>query len=432
MTGVRWRVMAGVLVAAGAFAIVLTPAHGDAIDELSVYSGRAIATPLGVVSRVPAESAGGVLYSESRLDIGKTRAIAAGETAGELAEAFFITSIQGYNNPTLVNAQYPPSAAYPSEAHFPSSVEAGQGTALRFKAVADGSPSASGEAIGGAGDAPNVIHIGGGTSKTKSFVKSDGTVISTAVSTVHDVRIGNDLAPALTIGTMTSEAQVEVPFSGKPKTTLNVQMGGAVLAGVPVTITQDGITIATSAAVPASSVLALNQALAGLDAQGLSIRAVPVEKSATETEGIVSGAALQFRYVVPANVALPTDIGKDETMLLGEVSANATGRKRQPLSPGTPPPLETPVAAVSPDTFSNGGDFGAPTSVGADTALPAPSASSGSSAATGEAGPPPFRLPSRARNVVSDSVLDGYRLILSAAVIAAVAYLLQSRTRLPD
>src|SRR5207302_8596361 len=217
------------------------------------------------------------------LDIGKTRAIAAGMTLGELAEAFLITSIQGYNNPTLYNAQYPPSNVYPAEAHFPSSVEAGQGSALRFKAVADGSPSATGEAIGGAGDIPNVLHIGGGSSKTKSQVKSDGTVLSTAVSSIHDVRLGNDLSPALTIGTMTSSASVEIPFGGKPKTSLDVQMSGAVLGGVPVTITQDGITVASSAAVPASSVLALNQSLAQLDAQGISIRLVPVEKSATDS-----------------------------------------------------------------------------------------------------------------------------------------------------
>ena len=54
----------------------LVPARGDAPDKLSVYAGRGIATPIGVVSRVPAESAGGVIYSESRLEIGKTRAIA--------------------------------------------------------------------------------------------------------------------------------------------------------------------------------------------------------------------------------------------------------------------------------------------------------------------------------------------------------------------
>ena len=83
------------------------------------HDGRII----GIVSRVPAESAGGILYSESRLEIGKTRAIAAGATLGELAEAFLITSVQGYTNPTLVNAQYPPSEVYKSDASFSNGIK---------------------------------------------------------------------------------------------------------------------------------------------------------------------------------------------------------------------------------------------------------------------------------------------------------------------
>src|SRR5207248_6255421 len=160
------------VVAAGAIALLvlalgsaLVPARGDAPDKLSVYAGRGIASPIGVVSKVPAESAGGVIYSESRLEIGKARAIAAGMTLGELAEAFLITSIQGYTNPTLVNAQYPPSNVYPAEATAPSSVDSGGVSAGHFHAVADGTPSAAADATGGAGEIPNVLHMGGGTSR---------------------------------------------------------------------------------------------------------------------------------------------------------------------------------------------------------------------------------------------------------------------------
>src|SRR5207237_9768473 len=123
-----------------AFGSALVPARGDAPDKLSVYAGRGIASPIGVVSRVPAESAGGVIYSESRLEIGKTRAIAAGMTLGELAEAFLITSIQGYTNPTLVNAQYPPSNVYPAEATASNSVDSGGVVARHFRAVAVAPP----------------------------------------------------------------------------------------------------------------------------------------------------------------------------------------------------------------------------------------------------------------------------------------------------
>jgi hypothetical protein len=423
---VKARVLAGVAVAALGLGVALTPAHGDPTDQLSVYAGRAIATPIGLVSRVPAESAGGVIYTEARLEIGKTRAIAAGETLGELGEAFLITSFQGYTNPTLVNAQYPPSNVYPAEATASNSVDSGGVVAGRFHAVADGSPSAAADASGGAGDIPGALHVGGGTSRSRTEVKSDGTVVTTAASTVHDVGIGPGAAPVLTIGTMTSSAEVEIPFGGKPKTSLSVQLGGVLVAGTPVTITQDGVTIGSTAAVPASSVLAVNQALAQLDAQGISVRAVPVEKQETDSEATVSGAALQLRYIVPPTAQLPTDIGKDETLLLGQVSANATGRPRRPLSLGTPPAEVAPLL-VGPELGA-----GEPAGTGfAPAPLPAP-ALAPPSAGPAAAGPEPFRLPARSRNVVAERVLSGYRLVVLAAVIAAVAHIIRNRTRLPE
>jgi len=424
---VRARVLAGVAVLALALGIAFTPAHGDATDELSVYSGRGIATPIGLVSRVPAESAGGVIYSEARLEIGKTRAIAAGETAGELGEAFLITSIQGYTNPTLVNAQYPPSNVYPAEATASNSVDSGGVVAGHFHAVADATPSASADATGGSGEIPDVLHMGGGTSRSHTQVRADGTVVTTAVSTVHDVRIGPGAAPALTIGTMTSSAEVEIPLGEQPKTTLDVQLGGVLVAGTPATITQDGVTIGSTAAVPASSVLAVNQALAQLDAQGISVRAVPVEKEQTDSEATVSGAALQLRYIVPPTVQLPTDIGKDETVLLGQVSANATGRPRHPLSLGTPPAEVAPLL-VGPELGAGeaAGPGFAPASTLAEPALP-PAA-----AGPSQAGAAPFTLPHRTRNVVADRVLSGYRLIVLTAVIAAAAYAIRNRTRLTE
>ena len=435
------RVRTIVAVVLGALALVIlalgsamVPARGDAPDTLSVYAGRGIATPIGVVSRVPAESAGGIIYSESDLEIGKTRAVAAGETTGDLAEAFLVTSVPGYSNPTQVHAQYPPSSIYPSDATFSNSLSNAGQSLLDIHATADGSPSAKANAIGGAGGIPGALHIGGGTSKTQSYVKADGTVVTTAVSSVQDVTVGNELAPLLTIGTMTSTASVEVPFGGKPKTSLTVQMTGALLSGVPITLTDQGITIANSAAVPASSVQQVNQSLAQLAQYGLSIRAVPVDKEVTDTEGTVSGAALQLQYIVPAQIALPTDIGKNETLLLGEVLANADGRPRVPLALGATPP-----AAVGATTFSSDNSLGGepaastpelvapapqPALLGGPTTAPAATSSAG--------GPAPFQLPPRTRNTVADRVLSGYRFIILVAVLAAAVYLLRNRTRLPE
>ncbi|MBV9663356.1 MAG: hypothetical protein JOZ37_05270 [Actinobacteria bacterium] len=419
-------------VVVGVLAWALPSASGDAADALSVYSGRGIATPIGVVSRVPAESAGGVIYTESRLDIGKSRAIAAAETTGELAEAFLATTLTGYANPTLVNAQYPASDVYPPEATSVNSVSTGGATISRYHAVANDQPSAHAEAVGGAGDIPNLLHIGGGESHSYSEVRSDGSVVTNVASAVHDVRIGPDLAPLVTIGHMASTAQVVVPIGGKPVTSFNLQITGVLANGVPVTITQDGLTLGSAAAVPASSVLSLNQTLAMLDAQGISLRAVPVQKEVTDTSATVSGAALQLRTIVPPSLALPTDIGKDETLLLGEVSANATGRKRQALSEGELPSLAESADAsgtggLSSDLSPSGGVLGSsltapPVGMGAGTVAP-------SSALPTEA---PFTLPKRNRNLAAQRVLDGYRLFLVAALIAAVAFLVRSRTRMPE
>jgi hypothetical protein len=427
---------------AGAVALVvlalgsaLVPARGDAPDTLSVYAGRGVASPIGVVSRVPAESAGGILYSESDLEIGKTRSVAAGATLGDLGEAFLQTSVQGYTNPSVVHAQYPPSGVTKSDAAFANELQNAGQSLIDIHAVADGTPSAKANAVGGAGSIPGALHIGGGTSKTQSLVKSDGTVMTTAVSSVHDISIGNELAPLLTIGNMTSTASVEVPFGGKPKTSLTVQMTGALLSGTPVTITDQGITIANSAVVPASSLQQVNNALASLDAYGLSVRAVPIDKQVTDTEGTVSGAALQFRYTVPHQLTLPTDIGKDETFLLGEVIANAAGRPRQPLSLSTPPAEVSGTTASSTET-----PFGVePVASTPELVTPAeqPALLGGPGAApaastTGAAGPPPFRLGPRTRNVVADRVLSGYRFIILVAVVAAAAYLLRNKTRLSE
>ena len=428
--------VAGVALLLLALGSALVPARGDAPDKLSVYAGRGIASPIGVVSRVPAESAGGIIYSESRLEIGKTRAIAAGATLGELGEAFLQTSVQGYTNPSLVNAQYPPSSVYPSDASFGGGVSNAGQSVVDIHATADGTPSAKANAIGGAGNIPGALHIGGGTSKSQSFVKDDGTVVTTAVSSVHDISIGNEVAPLLTIGNMTSTASVEVPFGGKPKTSLTVQLTGALLSGTPVTITDQGITIANSNVVPASSLVQVNQALAQLDSQGISVRAVPTDKQLTDTEGTISGAALQFRYTVPSRISTPTDIGRDETFLLGEVIANAAGRPRVPLSLSAPPADVSGTTASSTDNglgaeqVANTPELATPADQ--SSLLGGPSGPSAAAPSPGAAGPPPFTLPARARNVVADSVLSGYRFIILVAVLAAAVYLLRNRTRLPE
>ena len=122
-------------------------------------------------------------------------------------------------------------------------------------------------------------------------------------------------------------------------------------------------------------------------------------------------------------------------------SDHATARVARPAS--TTPALSAPQGAASPslaasadasgtgglssDLSPSGGVLGSsltapPVGMGAGTVAP-------SSALPTEA---PFTLPKRNRNLAAQRVLDGYRLFLVAALIAAVAFLVRSRTRMPE
>jgi hypothetical protein len=254
-------------------------------------------------------------------------------------------------------------------------------------------------------------------------VRADGTVVTTAVSAVQDVRIGPDAAPLATISHLTGTAEVRVPLGGKPKDTVTIEMSGLLVGGVPVTITQEGVSLAGTVPVPATALATVNQALAQLDAQGIRLQAVPVTKEATDTNGTASGAVLAIGYKVPAQVQLPTDIGKDETVLLGQVSAEAAGRRRQPLTLELPPPLPPPPELAA------GGEAGAI----APVALPVPASIPAAAPAT--ASPPaaaPFRIQRHVRNAAAARVLSGYGIVLLTALVAAAAYTLSNRTRLTD
>ena len=164
------------------------------------------------------------------------------------------------------------------------------------------------------------------------------------------------------------------------------------------------------------------------------MRAVPVDKQVTDTEGTVSGAALQFGYKVPSQISTPTDIGKDETFLLGEVIANAAGRPRVPVSLGPPADVSATTASATGSGLGAEPVATAPglTAPAEQSALLGGTGTSPAAVPSSAVGAPPFRLPSRSRNVVADSVLSGYRFIILVAVLAAAVYLLRNRTRLTE
>jgi hypothetical protein len=431
-----WRTSAaGAFVAAiaGVGTLGSVPARGAATSNLQVYNAQSIATPLGLVLRVPAESDGGVDYAESDLDLTKARAVAGGFTAGALGDAFLQTSLPNYTNPTLVVAENPPTNVFPVEATAPIGVDSPAGQAARFHAVTTSMPSSTADAQGGRLDLSGLVHFGGAVSHTVSQILDDGTVVSNGTSSVSNLTLGPALAPLVSIAHMTSTAEVRVPPGQAPHTTFTMTIAGALVGGVPVTISDQGIAVGGGLAVPASGVAAINQALTRLQSLGLSLATVPITKDVTALGASIQGAALQLRVQAPANLSLPTDIGRDDTILLGEVRANALARQRVPLSL---PPLDTglglagglgssePPAGAQGSLTPGAPSYNPPALSLAPATGPAPR--SGSGALGG------FQFAARNRHTPASALLSGYRIFLLAALAGVGAFLLRQRTRLTE
>jgi hypothetical protein len=417
-------------------------AHADPPDSLAVYDAQSSATPIGVISRVPAETDGGFVYASSLVELGKSQATAAGETLGPLGDAFVTTSVPGFSNPTYVEAQYPPSPVFPAQASGTTSINSGPVSAVSFQAQADNEPSATATATGGAGGATGVISLGGSESHSTSDVLSDGTVETTATSSVSNIGIGPAGAPLLTIASMTSTATVKIPLSGTPTKTLQVELGGTLLAGVPVSITDAGISLAGNLAVPATSITTVDAALSQLEANGVTIQSVPTTSSSGPGTATIGGGALEIGYAAPTSLlaTLPTDIGSNETIILGQVDATAAARIRQPLNLGTPatlpPAASTPPQAVTPAQPLAGLGLTptAPTQTAA-APLPATITPVAPAAAPQHATAPKvslFTLPRRTENAAAAKFLLDYTFFIVAAVAAGLAVFACTRTRLAD
>jgi hypothetical protein len=415
-----------------AVAPVTTSARAAAPATLSVFSAESIGSPLAIVTRVPAESPGGMVLSGSSVQLGKSQAQAAGMTLGPLGDAFIITSAPGgsiQSIPAKVTAQDPPSETSPREAAFEQGQEAGPAKGVVLRASASDQPQAIGEASGSALDAV-VVRTGASTSRSESRVLDDGTVTTTARADVQDVAVGPAGVPPLTFASVSSVATVTVPFGGPPKATLTIRTTGAQLAGVPVTVDQDGVAVADNVAVAPSSLAAVNDALAAFAERGLVLSAVPTTREENPQGATIRGAALRIRYIAPepSGAPRPSDVGTDEEFLLGSVSASATARPRTPPTgfpelPMVQPDPVGPQPGQGPDGAAFGTDVGA--ALPNDAAVgdvPQPDAAEA-------AAPVAFSLPTRASTAALDQLLVSYRMFLLAAAAGAGAVLLARRSR---
>ena len=431
------RARAGaVLLAAGVAAAATFASQAGAVAPatLGVFAAESTGSPLGIVSRVPAESPGGLVLSGSSVQLGKSQAQAAGATLGPLGDAFLITSTPGgllTSIPAKVTAQDPPSGTSPREASFEQGQQAGPVKGAVLEASASDEPRATGEASSTAIDAA-VVRTGASTSSSESTVLSDGTVTTTARADVQDVAIGPSGVPPLTFASVSSIATVTVPFGGTPEATLTVRATGAQLAGVPVAIGQEGIVVAGTVAVPPSSIAAVNAALRAFADRGLVLSAVPTTREQGAQGASIRGAALRLRYTAPApsGVPRPSDVGTDEELLLGSVSASATARPRTALA--APPGLATslPDSAAVPGSDDGTTTFPAelpapPAAAAPGLHVPQPDTVAPPAAETAAVG---FSLPARASTAAVDQLLASYRMFLLAAALG-VGTLLAFRRR---
>jgi hypothetical protein len=420
------RVLAGTgaLGLAGVLTVGWGPAaKADAPSTLATFVATSYATPYGLVSRVPVESAGGFLYSKSSVQLGKSLSFAAGFTLGELGDTFVVTSAPPNtitSMPTVINAQDPPSNTAPKEAHLTAGQYGGADSGevrnadLAARANAEDAPTATAQAAGNAVSSVP-FSSGASSSRSDSAVADDGTVTTKAISSVQNVVIGSG-AMALTIAAVDSVASVTIPPGGKPIPTLAVHSYGAQLAGVPVILDEKGISINNQVAVPPDALSAFQAGLAQLAAQGLTLVPSPTQTQSTSEGATVSGAVFSFRYHYPDAFPRPSDIGTDEEWRLGSVYASATARPR------TEPPVAAPAdsAPVAPGVAAP--DVAAPASAPLSPGLPpaAPGAVGTAPLPTIALQPtaeePLFMLPARVASPLPGEFRDGYRYVLLAAV----------------
>jgi hypothetical protein len=424
---------AALALATGSTLIWNPAARAAAPESLAVFFAASSATPVGVVSRVPAETAGGFVYSKSLIQLGKSQGLAAGFTLGELGDLFVVSSSPPGTisaMPSVVTAQEPPSESSPREATLSAGESGAPGLGevrnADFTARASDAPTGTASAAGHAITTPT-LRTGASTSRSDSSVQPDGTVITTGVTSVQDITIGNAAAP-LTIATLQSIASVTVPPHGQPVTDLQIRMFGVQLAGVPVVIDAGGVRIADQVAVPPSSLAQVNTALQGLAAQGISVVAAPVRTTKTATGATVSGSALTVRYVLPDGpVPKPSNIGSDETFELGSVFATADARARGgaldgPLTPAAAVP--GPAGGTTPGTAPGHVDSVSAALPSLGGVVPTGAAPV---AAVAPAQSTDLVLTARSSSLLPSSVQDGYRFVLLAAVVAvaSVVYVLR-------
>ncbi len=363
------RILAG---GVAAVALAAAPAAARIGPEVAVIDSNAVAASVGIISRVPAESPGGLNWTTTAITLDKAQAKAAGGTGGSLAETFFESSSKDYRNPSLIGAQYPPTATIPTEARG-GSPEGAPGGIAATHAVATEQPSASASAQGGRGGDGSPVVVQGGSSSSHGELRPDGAVVTRAVSVASGAAIGGG---AVTFSSATTEAVTTVPPAGPPTTALKVTLTGLLVGGVPAELTDQGLGISDQVPVGAAQLAAFNAATAQLAARGITITAAPVVREIGAGHARAEGGGMVVRYRVA------DQIGGDEEIVLAEARSRSTLQRAEPASPlplpALPSPSEPAATAPPPTPPAATGTSEGAASIGAgeDAGAAGPSASS--------------------------------------------------------
>ena len=253
------------------------------------------------------------------------------------------------------------SSAYaPATAAGPVSVVPGTAASSAGPHLAKGDTTGTGLSVGGVLDGSRL-----GSSSAVIGTDTAGTASSTGTSTVGHLAV----AGVLSLQDVVAHATVTA-VGARTTATASLTVGGASVAGVPVTIDSDGVHAAgqgTGLGPLQDAQAQVDQALA---VAGMDVHAVAVTKRVTGRSGYADSGGIVVHLVTPGvdPAGLP---GNDVTITVGKVTA--TGTSEAVVPPVPLPPL--PAAggpAVPPTTTTttvvNGGGLLPGTSAG----VPAP------------------------------------------------------------
>jgi len=436
----RLRIGLVVIAVAGAAGLASFPVQGRIGADVAVIDSNAVAASIGLISRVPAESPGGINWTTTAITLDKAMAKAAGFTPGALAEAFLASSSDEYRNPSLIGAQYPPTTTVPAEARGGSPAGSPGGVAATH-VVATEQPTAGAEAQGGRGGDGSPIVMQGGTSSSHGELRRDGAVVTRAVAVASGVTIGE----VVTLTSATTTAVTTVPPRGQPTTELKVTLTGLLVGGVPAELTDQGLRISDQVPVGPGQLAAFNAATAQLASRGIILTAAPSVREVGVDQARAEGGGLVVRYTV-------TDqFGGDEEVVLAQARSRSTLKLAEvapvlPFPPPSPPttPVSAPPVEVSPTLpplaappLAGGGSGRAGPS--GDVLAPlAPDAGAGVGPGVGAApeatapltpARPALNLLGREDDRALRRLRTGYRVILLLAAAGAAAHFASQRSR---